>query len=50
MQDDAMHLSRPITVLTFMAVLVPAAAWYAPPRSSVPQTAVMLCEAKGLSA
>lgn len=37
-----MQLSRPITVLAFMAILVAAAAWYAPPQQQAPLTAVML--------
>lgn len=37
-----MRLSRPITVLAFMAVLVAAAAWYAPPQTPAPQIAVMV--------
>jgi hypothetical protein len=45
MQDDEMHFSPPITVLAFMAVLVAAAVWYAPPQSPAPQTAVMLPQA-----
>lgn len=37
-----MTLSRPIAVLAFMAILVAAAAWYAPPQAAAPQVAVML--------
>lgn len=37
-----MQLSRPITVLAFMALLIAAAAWYAPPQAPAPQAAVML--------
>ena len=42
MQGNGLQLSRPTTVLAFMAVLVAAAAWHAPPRHDAARVAVML--------
>ena len=37
-----MQLSRPAAVMAFMAALVAAAAWYAPPQELERQVSVML--------
>lgn len=37
-----MRLSRPMSILAFMGLLVAAAAWYAPPQAQTQTVAVML--------
>ena len=37
-----MRLSRPVSVLVFMGIMVAGAAWYAPPRHETANVAVML--------
>lgn len=37
-----MRMSRPLSVLILMAVMVAGAAWYAPPQNKTAQVAVML--------
>lgn len=37
-----MRLSRPVSVLVLMGILVAGAAWYAPPRHEAAMVAVML--------